>query len=98
MSYARGPNNESSWEMMQTLNGFYSARALQLSQGVVAVSPQAEISTHGFELGWTAFNNVSLAPFSAVGAYTTAGFVSIAGKFNNDSAGAIESCWGGTSA
>jgi hypothetical protein len=92
-----GPHNESAWTMSQYLGRYYSARALQLTQGVVAASPQAQISTHGFELGWTAFTNVSLASFSAVGAFTTAGFLDVAGSFNNASAGAIQSCWGGTS-
>ena len=92
-----GPRNESAWEMAQYLNdNFYGARALQLPQGVVASSPQAQISTHGWQLGWAAFSNTSLGEFSAVGAFTTAGFLDVAGFFNNHSAGAIESSWGGT--
>jgi len=93
-----GPHNESAWEMAQYLNrGYYGARALQLPQGVVAASPQAQISTHSFQLGWTAFSNVSLTDFSAVAAFTTAGFLDVAGQFNNHSAGAIQAEWGGTS-
>jgi hypothetical protein len=82
--------------MAQYLNGYYSCRALMVSQGVVAASPQAQISTHGFGLGWAAFSNTSVSDFSALGAFTTAGFIDVAGKFNNDSAGAIQASWGGT--
>ena len=92
-----GPQNESAWEMMQYLNKFYSARGIQLPQGVVAASPQSQISTHGWQLSWAPFSNTSFGEFSAVGAFTTSGFLDVAGSFNNYSAGAIESSWGGTS-
>jgi sialate O-acetylesterase len=97
VSAVRGPANESSWAMEQTLNAYYATRGLQISQGVVATSPQAEISTAGFQLSWAPFSNTTMSGFSAVGAYTSAGFVDAAGSFNNRSVGAIQAEWGGTS-
>jgi sialate O-acetylesterase len=92
-----GPKNESAWEMAQYLNAYYSVRALQVPQGAVAASPQAQISTTSFQLAWAPLSNTTMASFSAVGAFTTAGFVDAAGSFNNRSAGVIQACWGGTS-
>ena len=92
-----GPKNESTWEMLQYLNAFYSVRALQIPQGVVAASPQAQISTTAFQLAWAPLSNTTVNSFSALGAFTTAGFEDVVGSLNNRSAGAIEACWGGTS-
>jgi sialate O-acetylesterase len=92
-----GPKNESAWEMAQYLNAFYGVRALQVPAGAVAASPQAQISTTGFQLAWAPLSNTTVASFSAVGAFTTAGFVDAAGAYNNRSAGVVQACWGGTS-
>jgi len=92
-----GPKNESAWAMAQTLNDHYGVRALQVPQGAVAASPLAQVLTAGFQLTWAPLSNTTVSGFSALGAFTTAGFVDVVGARNNNSAGAIQAAWGGTS-
>lgn len=96
-NYVLGPKNESSWAMMQTLNAYYSVRTLQIDEGAVAANPQTQVPPIGFQLGWGPLNNYTSNSFSALGAFTAAGFVDVAGQFVNDTVGVIEACWGGTS-
>ena len=92
-----GPKNESAWAMAQTLNDHYGVRALQVPQGAVAASPLAQVLTAGFQLTWAPLSNTTVSGFSALAAFTTAGFVDVVGARNNNSAGAIQAAWGGTS-
>lgn len=92
-----GPKNESAWTMAQYLNAYYGVRALQISQGVVAHTPQDQISTSAFQLNWAPLSNTTVNALSALAAFTTAGFMDVAGEFNNRSGGCIVSEWGGTS-
>lgn len=97
VSGSRGPHNESAWAMEQYLDVYYGLRTLMVTPMNVALSPQASLPPQAFQGGWLPMNNITSVGFSAVAAYTSSGLQDLVGPLVNNSMGAIQACWGGTS-